>query len=296
MLLPADVKALDHVVERARSMLRAAEPFFLFCNLFDVHAPYSPSNESMFRPVATVHDLIENALAPIALARIGRHEYLRPGFRMRDRMQEALRSRYQRAVELMDEKLERFWHEAERARILDDTCVILCSDHGEAFGEHGLYLHDASVYQTHLHVPLWVHHPDVPPHEVEDVVSLRSLFDLIRAVGLGEPLQGTLLSEGYRSERAVALAQHYHYPHVRGAHPRYRQEIMAAISRETKVVLRREGVEWYRLSDDAAERAPTIRGLADFGDVCRREGAPSGAVAAAVDALSTWGARQSVPA
>ena len=50
----------------------------------------------------------------------------------------------------------------------DDKLLIVTSDHGEAFGEHGLYLHDASVYDTHLHVPLWVRHPERPPEVVNE--------------------------------------------------------------------------------------------------------------------------------
>ena len=42
------------------------------------------------------------------------------------------------------------------AGLLGETLLVICSDHGEAFGDHGLYLHDASVYDTHLHVPLYV--------------------------------------------------------------------------------------------------------------------------------------------
>ena len=76
---------------------------------------------------------------------------------------------------------------------LEDTLLILTSDHGEAFGEHGLYLHDASLYETHLHVPLWVHHPEASPAQVRDVVSTRELFSLMRSAAFGRGVGGTIL-------------------------------------------------------------------------------------------------------
>lgn len=292
MLLPADVQALDHLVDRARSLRRSGRPYFLFCNLYDVHAPYAPSLDSMWRPLWPASGWIENAVAPLALAHLGRHEYLRPGFRFSDYTRRMLLRRYHRAVELMDAKLARFWREARAAGVLEDTCVILCSDHGEAFGEHGLYLHDASVYQTHLHVPLWVHHPDVAPIRVEDVVSLRDLHGLMRCVGTGGSLESTILSASYRARHRIALAQHYHYPHVPDAQPRYRQDIMAAIGREAKVIVRREGIERYDLARDHGESRPAPGDLSEFALACRREDASEDEAMTVRGMLETWIAQE----
>ena len=58
-----------------------------------------------------------------------------------------LRDRYHRAIELMDAKLAAFYDAARGAGLLDDTLLVVPADHGEAFGEHELYFHDASVYE-----------------------------------------------------------------------------------------------------------------------------------------------------
>ena len=118
-------------------------------------------------------------MLPWVLPKVSSHAYLRPGFRLSDGSRRMLLGRYRRSIELMDVKLERFWNEARSAGLLDDTLVVVTADHGEAFGEHDLYFHDASVYDTHLHVPLWIHHPALAPAVVDDVVSTRALFDVL---------------------------------------------------------------------------------------------------------------------
>ncbi len=290
MLLPADVLALDHVLEVLRRERRAARPAFVFCNLYDVHAPYSPSEGSLFRPPWPPSNWIENLVAPLALAYLGSHVYLKPGFRLGAYTRRMLLQRYHRATELMDAKLETFFTAAHRDGLLDDTLVILTSDHGEGFGEHGLYLHDASVYQTHLHVPLWIHHPDVAPRSIDDVVSLRDLFGLMRAVGLGRSLDETLLTDAHRAAHPIAFAQHFHYGRLPDALPRYRQNLMAALGRSTKVVVEQTGVVRYDLEADPHETTPAPGNLDEFGASCRREGASADAVHGALDALGAWSA------
>jgi arylsulfatase A-like enzyme len=173
--LPADRLALARVLDRVAELRRRRRRFFIFCNLYDVHAPYPPAEDSILRPFRSLKGLTENCMLPFVLPRLGRHSYLRPGFQLSEVSRRMLLARYHRAIELMDRKLEGFYSAARDAGFLDDTLLIITSDHGEAFGDHDLYLHDASVYQTHLHVPLWVRHPERAPEIVDDVLTTRPL-------------------------------------------------------------------------------------------------------------------------
>jgi arylsulfatase A-like enzyme len=58
---------------------------------------------------------------------------------------------------------------------LENTVVIVASDHGEQLGEHGLFNHNNSLYLPLLHVPLLIHDPRSPQAvgRVDDVISLR---------------------------------------------------------------------------------------------------------------------------
>jgi arylsulfatase A-like enzyme len=285
MGMPADRLVLDHALERMAMHRRRQQPYFLFLNLYDVHAPYCPSPSSPLASFRSLRGCMENLMLPSVLPRVSGHAYLRPGFRLSDRSREMLLGRYHRAIELMDEKLADFYGAACGAGLLDDTLLIVTSDHGEAFGEHGLYFHDASVYDTNLHVPLWIHHPERAPSTVDDVVSTRSLHDLICAAGLRRGYSGTLLAGDERRAHPFALAEHFHYPHTEGLLERYKQNLTAAVVGTRKVIVRREGIERYDLAADPLEVAPSGGTIADFEADCRRDGLPGAAIAAAAEHL-----------
>jgi arylsulfatase A-like enzyme len=191
------------------------------------------------------------------MSRLGAHRYLRAGFRFSDTGRAMLIRRYHRAAELMDRKLEVFFEEALARGLLDDTLLILTSDHGEAFGEHDLFLHDASVYDTHLRVPLWVHHPMLGSALIDDVVSTRDLFDLMSRAASGDVLTETILDEDYRHARPIAHAEHFYYPNSPDALPRFRVNQAAAIARDRKVIVRGDRAEIYQTETDPNEQHGT---------------------------------------
>ena len=174
---------------------------------------------------------------------------------MRERGRLALLNRYQRAIERMDAKLLRFYEQAARAGLWDDTLLVVASDHGEAFGEHELYFHDASVYETHLHVPLWVQHPAFAAREIDDVVSLRHVGELLcKAAARPATIAGTILDSSFRERHPIALAEHFHTPHVPKMQARYRRNLAAAISAERKVIVRGDETLHFDLRRDPQER------------------------------------------
>ncbi len=59
--------------------------------------------------------------------------------------------------------------------IEDKTIVVFTSDHGEAFGEHGITHHPALLQHELLHVPLIVFVPGIEPDSVKSVVELVDL-------------------------------------------------------------------------------------------------------------------------
>jgi arylsulfatase A-like enzyme len=287
-MMPADRQALDYTLERMEAQRRAGKPYFLFCNLYDVHAPYPPSPTSILRPLWTRRGLVEGISVFGPLARLGSHAYLRPGFRISERSRKLLLGRYESAIELMDRKLSDFYDAAQAAGLLDDTLLVITSDHGEAFGEHDLFLHDASVYDTHLHVPLWIHHPARPAETVDDVVSTRDLFGVLKAVGLREDIGGTFLSAAYRAQHPIALAEHFYYPHVPDILPQYKRNLAAAIAWPEKIVVRGTQSVRYDLSRDRDETEEEPFSADGFGVACRKLGVDSTATSQAVEYLRAW--------
>ena len=207
-----------------------------------------------------------------------------------------LLGRYHTAIELMDAKLAAFYAEATRLGLLDDTLLVILSDHGEGFGEHGLYLHDSTVYETHLHVPLYVRHPRVAPHAVDDVVSTRDCFALLRAAGETRNWEGTILEPGYRAQRPIALAEHFHYPHAPRMAPQYRQDLVAAITATRKLVVRREGAFLYDLKRDPGEEHPAPVTASHFESVWHADGCSPQAIGAVGPFLRRAASARSTPA
>ncbi len=76
--------------------------------------------------------------------------------------------------------------------------MIITSDHGEAFGDHGFFGHGYSVYLDEIGVPLVILSPDAPAGRVVDSpVSLRDLpATVVDQLGLsaGSPFPGRSLA------------------------------------------------------------------------------------------------------
>jgi len=287
-LMPADDLALGHVLEVMARCRRAQRPYFVFCNLYDVHAPYPPAARSLLEPWDSVRHAAENLAFPAHFAKLGQHAYLRSGFSLSPWGREVLRNRYHRAIALMDDKLAAFHAAARADSLLDDTLLIVTSDHGEAFGEHGLYLHDASVYDTHLHVPLWIQSPSLTPAAVEDVVSTKELFGVMLAAAGQLPTTGTILNAAHRAAHPYAVAEHFFYPHRADMAARYRQNLLAVIIGDQKFVVTCDGVDRYDRIRDRDELRPAAATIEDMIRAVRGSGAVARAIDATVTHVREW--------
>lgn len=63
----------------------------------------------------------------------------------------------------------------------DNTLIIITSDHGEHFGEHGMWSHVASLYKEVLHVPLIIKFP-VGTDIVKEVTRHTQLIDIFPTI------------------------------------------------------------------------------------------------------------------
>jgi arylsulfatase A-like enzyme len=181
--------------QRALSWLSARDhsPFFLFLNYFDAHEPYlpPPPYDRQFGP-GRAH---------------GRHSPLNHWLWNRavrhGNMGEAERREeidaYDGALAYVDRQIGELLDAFERRDLLNNTVVIITSDHGEEFGEHGIYEHGYSLYRAGLHVPFLIVAPGRVPvgQRLTTPVSLRDLAATVADLaGLkaGSPFPGTSLA------------------------------------------------------------------------------------------------------
>ncbi|HSE35963.1 MAG TPA: sulfatase-like hydrolase/transferase [Blastocatellia bacterium] len=76
----------------------------------------------------------------------------------------------------------------EQSGRLQDTMIVVMSDHGESLGERDVYRHATQLYNEQTRVPMIIYHPEVGPRRVSDYVSTIDLGStLLSANGIACP-------------------------------------------------------------------------------------------------------------
>jgi len=95
-------------------------------------------------------------------------------------------ARYDSGVAFLDREVGRLlaYIDAHQER---ETVVVLTSDHGEEFKDHGGDYHGSSLYEEQVHVPLIWHVPGAAPHRVKGAVSLSDIAPTLLGLADIEP-------------------------------------------------------------------------------------------------------------
>ena len=186
-------RVLDWLAEADR------RPAFVFWHLMDVHGPYgaaAPFGGRWRRPLREdvlrqLHGGVEVPPDPRLeqLRRLGYHDYLELE---RYLTFEELEASYDEGIAEVDAELGAFFIELHRAGIWDDTLVVVTSDHGESFFEHGIFVgHSLFLTDTELRVPLLVKLPggQLGGRRVQEMVRLTDVAPtILDAVGVAAPV------------------------------------------------------------------------------------------------------------
>lgn len=110
---------------------------------------------------------------------------------------------YDESLSVLDQQIGDFFLELERKGVLENTLVVITSDHGESFGatdtdDHDPEGHGTSLYPEQSRVPLFIVYPrEIEGNQtIDDTVSLRSIAGTItELLNLdNSPFTGDLLS------------------------------------------------------------------------------------------------------
>jgi len=160
---------------RAPSVNRSAQrciddagdrPFFVFLNYYEAHRPYLPPEPYRSRFVPDGEGLDPRAV-----------RVAEPGDDTLASKTAWAVNAYDGALAYLDAELGTLFDGLAASGALDNTLVIIASDHGEEFGEHRVFDHGHSLYRQALEVPLIVLLPGRDPTNVavERPVTLRSI-------------------------------------------------------------------------------------------------------------------------
>lgn len=254
-----DRKAKD-VVDRAIDILDRVgdRPFFLFLHFYDPHWHYDP-------PEATLR-LFETGYS-------GKLTGNWKDFSTRDRSQispadlEHLLALYDGEIRYTDDEVGRLLDHMKTRGLDRGTLMVVTSDHGEEFLEHGSWEHQKTLYEEVIRIPMVVHGPGIAPRREAQQVSLLDVAPTVLAwAGVADPGRPSgkslLTSPGEREAYGETdhTADGTRKLFLRGGGGRWKT-ILSLARGEPKVTAE----EWYDLASDPGEskNAPPRESVAE---------------------------------
>ena len=143
----------DQVVDNALEWLKAnpRQPFFLWVHLYDAHYPYTPPE-------------------PYASRYAGRP--------------------YDGEIAFDDAQVGRLIAFLKDLGVFEKAVLVVTGDHGEGLGEHGEKTHGFFVYNSTLHVPLFIKVPGAAARAIEKEASLVDVMPtVLQALQSAHPAQ-----------------------------------------------------------------------------------------------------------
>jgi hypothetical protein len=218
-------------------------PWFLFLHTYEVHEPYDPPQKDLERVAAQT--------GPYHLADL-----------------------YDGEIRHTDTALAQLLAALKSAGLIEKTLIILTSDHGEQFGQHGAWQHSNTLYNAVLHVPLILRAPGVPAgRRIGDVVGLVDLLPTVLDV-VGLPphptAQGRSFAPLWRGEslpaRTLYAEEHTWYLLVAAFAPPHKWIFSTAGGKTQAFDLLRDPDETRDLAETIGERGEPL--LAEFRSLC----------------------------
>jgi arylsulfatase A-like enzyme len=167
----------------------AEQPVLVFLNYMGAHGPRIPAEEYRRRMMEP-----DQFGRSYRMNRLQRDAFLLFNFRLKEfpaEKIETIRTLYDASILELDDHFHRLLQRLEELERLDNAVVILTSDHGEHLGDHHMFDHQLSVYESLMRVPLVIWSPGrVTPGRDRRPVMLQDLFPTILELAGVEPPSG----------------------------------------------------------------------------------------------------------
>jgi arylsulfatase A-like enzyme len=248
-------------------------PFFAFVNYMDAHEPYLPPD-------------------PFALKFAEKRPesaYVDDDARYTHEQLVELMAAYDGGIAYVDHEIGRLLAELERRGKLSNTIIVVTSDHGEEFGEHGYVSHSNSLHVQGIHIPLIVALPsgEAGGSHIAEPVTLRDLpATILGLVGgtTANALPGESLARHWRGDSRPSsspiLSEVNRTPNIAPWLPVAKGDLKSIVSDDYHLIRNADGEELlFDLARDPYEEHDRID-APELGDVFRAlQAALNGAVA-----------------
>jgi arylsulfatase A-like enzyme len=243
-----------------------SRPFFLFVNYLEPHLEYRPveRHANQYLPEGVDYD---QAMAISQDA----WEYIAGEVNMTNRDFEILRALYRAEISYIYEQIESVIEMLKAVDEWEDTLFIVTGDHGENIGDHGLMDHQYALYDTLIHVPLFVNGGPFENREIDNLVQLidipATIFDVldIDAPEAREQFQGISFHPDTDEKRDYAFSEYLApQPSMEALEKRvgnlpeevyeYDRSLRAIRSQDWKLIRGSDGsIELYHVAEDPGE-------------------------------------------
>lgn len=191
---------------------------------------------------------------------------------------ERMKATYDGSVRYVDATLGRFFARLKKMGIYDSATIVVTADHGEAFGEHGVFMHSHHLYDEIIRAPLIIKPPKITKpgtysHYLFDSTDLMptvlNWFSVSPKLRLpGADIMASMLDPSLNDPGRTIVTEFNHFGIQRRAIRTYSQKVIysapvnekefrATVGRPSllpSVSFKREWVRMYDLSRDPFER------------------------------------------
>ncbi|MFA4662867.1 sulfatase-like hydrolase/transferase [Pyrococcus kukulkanii] len=155
---PLDM-GVSQLIQRIKKV-KFNEPAFIMVNLMEMHGPYPTLINSIELNYITLKNWAGNINTSLF---------------------ERYRKGYEAEIIYLSKKLPELLRIFKQKGLLDNSLVIITSDHGQLLGEHNKVNHGTFLYDELIRVPLWIRYPweikvSDPGYRYISLISLRKLI------------------------------------------------------------------------------------------------------------------------
>lgn len=204
----------ETTVERAIERLnKVGEPFLFFVHLNDAHYQYHPpkSLENRFSS-ASKRSLRWNQLYWQNRIFENKEQYWAGNWSPKSGISDRMRELYRAEILKVDQLINDLTDALKSNNQFENTIIVVFGDHGDNFGEDGIYGHHFSVADSLIRVPLLVYDPtnQIESGRKEEIVQLNDIYStLLSLCGIDDSATTSSIDFSQRSRDTA-----YTYYHI----------------------------------------------------------------------------------